>query len=85
MNSTDMNDEVQNTNSMKIKCWSLCWLELFSKVYVETLHKLNLFMVDMCKSMGVVKLTEKKCIFMPSLKALQVFFESLLFKSVFLK
>ena len=27
----------------------------------------------------------KKCIFMPSLKALQVFFESLLFKSVFLK
>ena len=73
MNSTDLNDEVQNTNSMKIKCWSLCWWELFSKVYVETLHKLNLFMVDMCKSMGVVKLTEKKCIFMPSLKALQVF------------
>ena len=84
MNSTDLNDEVKNTNSMKIKCWSLCWWELFSKVYVETLHKLN-FLWLTCVNPWVWSSWPKKCIFMPSLKALQVFFESLLFKSVFLK
>ena len=83
MNSTDLNDEVQNTNSMKIKCWSLCWWELFSKVYVETLHKLN-FLWLTCVNPWVWSSWPKKCIFMPSLKALQVFLKVYYLKVYFL-